>query len=434
MIDSLSEFWEEHNRYRQSVMPAATIGVSDFWRLACGREYRKVTLNIPRYEDMGGSLPSSPSLYRTTGLAMWDTIMTRYNAIEHRSADNTLTGPVKPKEFQNKLWTKDSYTNERGRYTYATPIYLPGYIDFHNEEDGFELYEAAHVLTHLWADPVSLHHPVADRQRIYNGYFKLAVANIVLSHAYGIPIYVKAAPNVERWKVPSIIGLDISVFSGLGEPTFSLRKQDVLIKSNFDTVKAMAFIAVYPQAHITREAITTNHNDILYNMGPMRALVVGWELMDFILLKAQVARGSIRVQPEDMYCSENLWDYIQASTVIDSTDYMPIYEWIRSADYNYAWRRTPPSPCRACLKQVPGSVGYISNPTTKTEIAESRKQLTEIFKITKKVILLNTIERTGRTRKAVTAEFSQRKALWKAKMADLQNSYNISKYLALELY
>ena len=429
---NFEEFWAANRTYKQTSIDNVEAVLSRFWRYGCRRDFSDVINSDKSYANLGPVFPGDQSSRRVNGLAMWDTILTRKNPIEARQFATSST-PIKPEPMFNKLWTNSIYTQERKRYLYDNDIDLPAYLDFSKEFDGFTLYKAAHVLAHLWGDPVAVCWPVDMQRYVYKKFFDTAVANILMSWWYSIPIYIKAAPFDKHWEVPSALGIRYTITDTYEDPLFYIKKQDILSLDNFDKTLANVFIVVYTQAHVTKEAIANPASELLYNMGPMRALFVGWELLDFVLIQANaVTRGykkkpHIVVHPEDLHSPEHFAYYLEAVNYTVSDGYMGIHTWLNSGEYLEALSQTPPLPCRACLTQTRDTEEYIQKPSTPEEIKRDKAQRTAIFKATRSYTRLKELCDTGKSSEQLRTINSRRTKKAAAKLKNLKKSYKIIK-------
>ena len=150
---SIEQFWSDNKRYRNTIFADKDIHMSRFWL----PKYKSLKCN--KFEDIEYTYPTDPSRLRDTGYALWDIISNYNNSFDMRrsiTVNHKSVTPLKEQSHQNYVWCDDAYTSKRKNYTDTDqPI---AHLDFNttiNGIYGFELYEAAHVLTHMWADPQS---------------------------------------------------------------------------------------------------------------------------------------------------------------------------------------------------------------------------------------------------------------------------------------
>ena len=361
--------------------------------------------------------------------------MRRSITVNHKSVT-----PLKEQSHQNYVWCDDAYTSKRKNYTDTDqPI---AHLDFNttiNGIYGFELYEAAHVLTHMWADPQSLLVKSKNRKYTYRKYFNLAVSHILLSELYSIPVYIGESDFTKNWKVPSIIKMNNIVESTYADPLFIIKRPDIYDKHNFDNTLACGFFIVYSQGQPSDADIAKGHNCILFSMGPMRVLFVGWETMDNLyhytpsVYNKLYKKTGITVCPEDLLTPIDFPYY--TSLFNKSKDrYMLIHDWLRTEEYQRYRSKTPPLPCRDCLDLLPNIDGFPS----RSEIFRCDKDLkkikTKVFKNVRSYTVateLNIIGLSNKDKKVIYNSRSYRTNGWKSKMKKLRERYKRSKNLII---
>ena len=273
------------------------------------------------------SIPMGASSIRLQGLKIWDLMAMCRSSAETNKVDahEQYLRQIKPRKHlaTNDTWIDYDNDRERHRYVFSIKdsISLPHYLDLSKEEfaqDAFRIYELAHILMHRWADPIAATMGVKFRPSIYSRFLRLAMAHLLVSKEFDTPIYIGDGEQRKTWLPPSPAGIMVCTGDGISDPVFGIPQQEVLHRDRVDAAVAYVFVAIHMQPPPELFLSSVPMVDLVWSMGPMRALVVGWEFIDFVYSGPLVTRGKLSprkvvgVHPNDMLPPWMLSQYMEA--------------------------------------------------------------------------------------------------------------------------
>lgn len=382
-------------------------------------------------------IPQSPlagSRVRQHGLAMWDMMaMCRSSAESNKvSKEMPYLNRVHPRKPvpSNGPWLDLRNTNERCRYVFALKddVSIPHYIDLsrENTEEPFRLYELAHVLMHKWGDPVAAASGVKFRPYVYAKFLSTAMANLLVSKEFGLPIYCGDGAFERDWVPPSPYGIVVNISHRMLEPVFGVPVEEVLARDRVDNTVAYVFVAVHMQPPPELFVTDVPMMDLIWSMGPMRAQIIGWEFIDFVYNGPLVCKSMksnkkvVGVHPNDLLAPELLHEYKDLAKLgcrcLDQAGY---YTYRQMMDDNalYALLRSsihplpfPPSLSMSSIK--------LQSSNTNEELTLQKKAIKMVRKATVSYELA-----AAKRSPLMDVLRSDRKRVWSAHMKELREQY-----------
>ena len=423
---NIESFWEANKLLRIELFNKHKFGVNREW-------YSVIRKSVSSFGDLVYTYPTD--IATATGKnAIWSIV-----GCTRKPDNGSYTSPdgvqrLKPEKYTNKLWSNDRYTSYRNSADNKLRAILPGYIDFNLMENGFALYEAAHVLAHMWADPVAQRYKVKYRPYLYQQYFNKAVCAIALNDVYNIPVYIKPATFDKEWYVPSAVNMLTNVFTGSYDPVFTISFKELDNRKLYDSILGCCFFIVYRQSQPTRKDIRSGNYNIIYSLGPSKVLYVGWELLDFIYNATPVHTGKrnlecVGILPDDLYDPVDFINYV-GLVFRDSDNFMDISKWVLTEDYAMWYSKTPPLPCRLC-NDINKRVENVSLLLDQERINDYAAYVNNMFKAVRRAIISYEMTITKKTKKQMYSYRSSRTSAWKEKLVSLRQQYKMDKYLTI---
>ena len=309
-------------------------GMSPYWAALT----RTCTARL--LDDPAQFLPSRPlepsSVRHGRGLKIWDLMAALQS--------DAVVGKVSPAEGlarathsrktvpSNAEWLDPHAVNERGRYVFAMKddVDIPYSLDLSREDarDPFMLYEMAHMLMHRWADPMVAGMGVKFRPWVYAKFLELATAHLLVAREFGFPIYVGQGSYDRNWLPPPARGLMVATARNMPDPVFGLPRHEILHPDRVDRAAAYVFVSVHVQPPPELFSSDAAMVDLVWAMGPMRAMVVGWEFVDFVytgpMARTSAGKLLVGVRASDLLSPCLLCGYRQA---VDGEPLAPPGEW-----------------------------------------------------------------------------------------------------------
>ena len=352
------------------------VGSTRINRAFAGTRYEELERRALTYERWQRVHPRSPSElidpdpfakspYREGGYRSWDAAV-RIPDSAWRNSEPERLYDLRSIRSCNSQWMTEIYPALRRPMPYPIQerieISAPFTFDLQSMENGLEVLETAHVLTHLRGDRLlaSSAQKPTDPPALAK-LFQRSVAEVIVALAYDLPLDVSDRPVSDYGDTNLPLG--ISVSSSVWSPNPKLTvAYDGPAMLQLDKTLAVVDVGMVVRGHPQAFDDGTGCHTAGDRFGCMPCLVyiAGWETPEVILhwLIAQSYSDGPRfpaMSPEDLMTPDTFWAYLAlgklhegAPTSDDNWKRPP--DWMNSNEYLQAYMRTPPLPCKHCLE------------------------------------------------------------------------------------
>ena len=251
------------------------------------------------------------------------------------------------------------------------PVY-PWVFDLTTMDDGWQLLEVAHVLAHLRGDDKLAWRRWATDMSQTAGHLVGALANVIVSQVFGLPLNIIKDPTAGLGKE----GLDIATYGvdirASGRFTFPVFRVPWCSNESPrpDCTRAYLHVAVYsqPVPHTYAMEGTDTSDFDRWGCTPTIVAIVGWEAVDYITHATLTAFNPAdadqqilyTVHPADLLPPDTFWAFLaEGNARVGAPKYNPdfvdVQEWVAGKVRDRHGRtflnllaETPCLPCPAC--------------------------------------------------------------------------------------
>lgn len=282
----------------------------------------------------------------------------------------------------------------------------PWIFDLMAQADGWQLLEAAHVLTHFDGDHRVVRDPPMKHVRFSLAkYFHRSLSELAVSLVLGLPLDVRDRRLSDAGDSRLPFGLNTAPSTNILDPVLGVPFEgpgSLVIDRTTGTVCCGLHIA--PPPHEFWKAEHPAHELDRWSCLPTLVTLVGWETPDILTHSSLATYRSSRSRPlffarhaHDLMPVEYLVQYINLSRGLrglpeDLPGFQHVRDWMKTPEYRQALKRTPPFPCAHCMALNSGSPATPRRPRNlPTEFnrpqadADWRKYLAAVDQITERI-------------------------------------------------
>ena len=311
--------------------------------------------------------PTAPSRFRTNGLAVWDVAL--YLPDPKLMVPNPVGISTLPsRRNRNTHWIENgpkllaSWGRPGGP---TSPILRPAgpYVfDLMKIQNGWDILEAAHVLTHMRADQELAARASKPYDLCYlSNLFQRCLSEIMVALAYDIPLDVRSRPTRQNGDSNLPFGLTVATTTHLSSPNLIVPLEGpgrLVFDKTIAVINVATHLQPYPDGFVT--GVWSPDAQDRWCCAPTIVAITGWAdtqvATHWSLATYRPNESSspvfLAMHPNDLMPPDDLNAVLALAwrrSGLPPAGWQYISDWMGSDEYLKAYMKTPPLPCSYCL-------------------------------------------------------------------------------------